>query len=925
MLIHRNGKLWTAAVALLLGVSLTVVTAPTESVAQDLCEVPLFVKQNSGGANLMILADNSFSMNTMIYHFSYDKEVAWSGYFEPTAIYFVSKEGWYTPADFNATWPIDATDPSIYLVNSDNGEDGRYEGNYLNWLYYHATDAQLTFVPNVSRIQVLKMVLNQIISRSEQLNMGICLFQKNNTGGNLVGPIGKSHVALQSIISGITANALTPTGESLETILDYFGDKVQSPITSECQYNFILLVTDGLPTMDEGVSPYLWDADGDGNDPGNCESIGAPYDNSMGCSDHMDDVAYWMANEDIYSVMDGDQFIYTYVVGYHADAPLLKETAVNGQGLYFEAKNAVELFTSIEYALQDILRRISAGSAVAVVSTERGTGDRLYRGKFMPIDWNGYLECYARPYDADDPLVWEAGDLLRVRSKSTREIFTALGNTMYGFSEWNAGVLRDAMGAVDDAEATDLINWGRGNYVNGYRFRQNWVLGDIIHSTPVVVGAPTQFALDLSYEDFRVAHENRAKMVYVGVNDGMIHSFDAETGEEKWAFVPEFALPKFAAMADSFYCHSYSCDQTVTVKDVQIGGVWKTVLVSGGGAGGASVFALDITYPENPQVLWQRDLPNGKKDHSEVEVVSIHGRSVALVGSGFDTVDMEAHLYAYDVSTGDYLGSILLSSDLKATRNKTTRPASVDTDLDGQTDLVYVADMLGNLYRIALNSDPRPSGWTVSTLYAGTQEIQADPVAAYGPNGAVYVYFGTGTYIQDPDMTSLGQNSFICVFDLHNGSTSTMGNLADQTDSVGDVGGTQGWYVNLWNDDAERVTKQCVVIAETVVFTSFAPSDDPCVAGGISWLYQMSYDSGGIPDVDYMTSEADRSVSLGDGIASYPVVDLTAGKVVVQSSNADINIEPIAAIIQPLRVRSWQENYDHVEQPPTAAVNGAAQ
>jgi hypothetical protein len=113
----------------------------------------------------------------------------------------------------------------------------------------------------------------------------------------------------------------------------------------------------------------------------------------------------------------------------------------------------------------------------------------------------------------------------------------------------------------------------------------------------------------------------------------------------------------------------------------------------------------------------------------------------------------------------------------------------------------------------------------------------------------------------------------------------------------------------------ERVTQKCVVVAETVIFTSFAPSDDECVAGGLSWLYQMSYDNGGVPDVDFMEDEEDRSTSLGDGIASYPVVDLTEGNAIVQSSDASINVERIAGVIQPLRVRSWQENYDHVETP----------
>ena len=910
MLSHRTEKPRYAAATLLLGIFLAALIAPINSTAEEMCEVPLFIMQNSGGANLMILADNSFSMNTVIYHPAYDEDLLWPGEFDNGATYFVAKEGWFEPNDFDIGF---AADPKVYLVNSDNGEDGRYTGNYLNWLYYHATDDQRISAPNTTRIQVLKAVLSSIIDRSDQLRIGITVFQKDDDGGNMLGPIGKSHVALQSIISGITANAQTPTGESLETILDYFGHKTQSPIENECQFNFILLVTDGLPTMDLDVSSYLHDADGDGNDPGDCASIGAPYDNSRDCSDHMDDVAYWLAHEDVNPKFDDVQNVFTYVIGFHEDADLLRETADNGLGLYFEAKNAVELYASIEYALQDILRRISAGSAVAVVSTEHSNDNRLYRGKFMPVDWEGYLECYALPCQEGDACVWEAGSLLRARNRGTRAIFTALGKNMYLFKTSNARILWDEMGAANETEAIDLIAWGRGNPVDGYRYRNEQVLGDIIHSTPVVIGTPSQYVLEESYESFRQANEFRRKMIYVGANDGMVHGFDAETGNEHWAFVPEFALPKFAVMADSLYCHTYSCDQTVTVKDVKIRGVWKTVMVAGGGEGSSSVFAMDITDPNSPEVLWQADLPNGKKNHSEVEVVSIAGMPVALVGSGLDSDNMEAYLYAYNLSTGNLLESILLSSDPIALRNKASRPAVADVNMDGQTDLVYVTDMLGNVYRIKFNDSYSSSDWQITTLYEGSQEIQADPVVAYGPNGEIYVYFGTGAYIEVPDMTSLNNNSFLCVFDRHDGSTATMGDMVDQTSGIEDIGSGSGWYVDLWNAESERVTTKAVVVAETVVFTSFAPVDDPCVAGGISWLYQMRYDDGGVPDVDYMSDEDDRSLSISEGIASYPVVDLSSGNVVVQSSDASIDVEPIASIIRFLRVHSWQESHDLVQ------------
>jgi type IV pilus assembly protein PilY1 len=878
---------------------------PSTALAQS-CEIPLFVQQGLVGANVMILADNSGSMNAAIYHLDYDVNTIYSGRFNSYAEYYVSKDGLRTPYNFNRLWP---NAPSVMLVNSDNGQDGRYSGNYLNWIYFNASPAQRAAVPTVTRIQVLKAVLVDIIDSSQRLNFGLTVFQ-NNDGGNIIAKCGVNPTSLVATINGLTANTWTPLGESLETILDYYSyDGPDAAIQVACQHNFLLVVTDGLPTMDVNVSGYLLDADGDGNDPGNCTSIGAPYDNSLDCSDHMDDVAWYMANRDLRPDLDGDQLISTYVVGFHENGQLLQDTAINGDGLFFNAENANELAMSIEYSVQDILRRISAGSAVAVVSTERGVDDRLYRGKFMPLDWYGYLESYAMPYVDGAPAIWEAGSILKDRFTSTRRIFTALGDREYDFTDGSAGSLQAAMGAATVDEATALITWGRGDDVDGYRTRQGWILGDIVHSTPVVVGAPAGFTGEQSYQEFYTAHENRRKLVYVGANDGMLHAFDAESGEEAWAFVPEFALPDFAAMADSGYCHVYTCDQTVSVKDVKLNGVWRTILISGGREGSAAIFAMDITYPDSPDVLWQANLPNGKAFGSEVQIISVGGKAVALLGSGLDPDTQEAYLFAYEVETGNLLGSPLISTS-KLAYNKATRPAVVDVNLDGQVDVIYVADLDGSLWRAQTNGNPDPDFWDISELYSGKQEITAPPVTAFGANGEVYVYFGTGAYLTETDMMTTDPHSFICVIDKHSGASIVKRDLVDQTNSIGSVDGELGWYVDLWNELGERVTEQAVVVAETVIFTSFAPTQAACVSGGNSYLYQMAYNTGGLPQGDGMEVPEDRSTSLGSGIASYPVVDLAAGTVVVQSSDASILIAPIAAPYQRLTVRSWQESFN---------------
>ena len=171
---------------------------------------------------------------------------------------------------------------------------------------------------------------------------------------------------------------------------------------------------------------------------------------------------------------------------------------------------------------------------------------------------------------------------------------------------------------------------------------------------------------------------------------------------------------------------------------------------------------------------------------------------------------------------------------MAAGRNKTSKPAMVDVNVDGQADLVYVADLMGTMYRIDVSGNYNPDNWEIDRLYVGDQEIQADPVAAHGPNGEVFVYFGTGAYLEDEDMTSHPQNSFLCVFDRHNGSSATKNQMADQTDDIEEVGGHMGWYVNLWNEESERVTQKAAVVAETVIFTSYAPNEDECVAGGTS-------------------------------------------------------------------------------------------
>src|SRR6476646_9973608 len=91
----------------------------------------------------------------------------------------------------------------------------------------------------------------------------------------------------------------------------------------------------------------------------------------------------------------------------------------------------------------------------------------------------------------------------------------------------------------------------------------------------------------------------------------MLHAFDGTSssngGKELFAFVPNSVLPKLGRLAQPSYSHTYFVDGTPTVGDI-FNGSWHTLLIGSTGAGGRSVFGLDVTNPAGfgaSNVLWE--------------------------------------------------------------------------------------------------------------------------------------------------------------------------------------------------------------------------------------------------------------------------------------------------------------------------------
>jgi type IV pilus assembly protein PilY1 len=151
-------------------------------------------------------------------------------------------------------------------------------------------------------------------------------------------------------------------------------------------------------------------------------------------------------------------------------------------------------------------------------------------------------------------------------------------------------------------------------------------MADIYHATPVGVGAPSSFLRDESYTTFRDLNAKRTPMLLAATNDGILHGFRTDVTSEAdpvelWGFIPPAVLPSIGKQYGG--AHALLLDAAPVVKDVAFGlatsttpwgrttknatsgqANWRTVAV-GALTVGRGYYALDVTDPKAPKLLWQ--------------------------------------------------------------------------------------------------------------------------------------------------------------------------------------------------------------------------------------------------------------------------------------------------------------------------------
>ncbi|RBA23937.1 pilus assembly protein [Herminiimonas fonticola] len=499
---------------------------------------------------------------------------------------------------------------------------------------------------------------------------------------------------------------------------------------------------------------------------------------------------------------------------------------------------------------------LTISGATTSASSISDAGVSLYQAGFNKATWSGSLKKYRLGFDEFEGEIkiasvaeWDAADILTgvesVIAKpapEARHIYTSMNianqpSLTMPFLWNNLSIAQMALlhtspvtGNDDQLgeKRLDYLRGGRqyelGNAGGIFRKRDR-VLGAIVHSSPVFVGAPSVSLQGSDYPAFYEAHKTRRSAVYVGASDGMLHGFDAVNGEELFAYVPQALFKNLSSLTRDGGVYRPFVDGAITVAETRVANQWKTILASGMGGGAQGVFALDVTAPDQFEkglgALWEFtdaddvDMGNvvGAPLIARFRIKIVKGvpsyRDFVVVAAGLNNYrddgvgkfNLQApgalFLLALDKSKSEpwkigtnYFKFVIPISD-KMLANGLTAPASVPAD-DGSIAYIYSGDLQGNLWRFDFSGNaPWPNavgGTSTKPVFVAmdaqrnrqaiTQKVQV----VYAPYGGYLVLFGTGKFIEAADMDAarFKMQSFYAVLDALDGKTVTRNQLLER-------------------------------------------------------------------------------------------------------------------------------------------------
>ncbi len=545
-----------------------------------------------------------------------------------------------------------------------------------------------------------------------------------------------------------------------------------SPIDNQCSTNHIVLLTDGLPTVNESVSEI--------------ETMIGKSCSQSGDSKCANDLASFLYNTD-HSNVGLIQNIKVHTIAFNStdSATFLSEMASNGGGFAKSASTSDELLTAFEEILtENILNDttfVSPGITVNAFN-ELTHRNELYFALFSPEQepsWPGNLKRYKlgntgdiidvngnNAIDPDSGFFTETakswwsnttdgnsaesgGAASSVPSYSSRNMYTYyaasgspnLSNTVNAFVTTNSAITKDmlSISTESDEYRTNLMNWFRGKDVldadgDGVTDEDRKRFADPLHSIPhIVTYGGTDDAPDIT--------------IYYGDNEGLLHAIDSDTGVELFSFIPEALLGNIDVVFNNSKSsdHPYGLDGSLNswVKDVdgdkqiEPADGDHVYIYIGMRRGGRNYYALDVTDRNNPRMLWT--IEGGSGSFTELgqswsrpvkTKININGTvtDVLIFSGGYDsdqdnvgviTADNVGRaVYIVNAATGALIWNAGPSgANLNISEMNYSIPGDIrviDVNNDGLADQMYVGDVGGQLLRFDITQ-----GENVNNLITG--------------------------------------------------------------------------------------------------------------------------------------------------------------------------------------------------------------
>ncbi|WP_439448741.1 pilus assembly protein [Stenotrophomonas sp. ATs4] len=629
--------------------------------------------------------------------------------------------------------------------------------------------------------------------------------------------------------------------------------------------------------------------------------------------------------------------------------------ATNTRGEYINARTPADITTAMRRVLSSVTSGPAPSGSQGLTGARIGTGSLAVTPQFEvaneETDWFSRLKASKlavnnTTHQTEYTQVWDAAE--KLGAQRSRTIVATKGNAAVDFSSTNIaftdlcnkdekqypGIARcsateaEKLGG-DIATAMSYLRGDASREVRNsggiYRTRTT-VLGDIVNSSPVISSPRDDYGyqristgMATSYATYLTRKRNNGRyMVYVGANDGMLHAFDggmngngvsdSAGGGETFAYIPGTALGHMANLlypyvasqkSDQRFRHRYYVDGPIAVADAQIGGNWATALVGTAGAGGRSVFALDVTTPSSfgtTNRLWEiSDVAPGLDSTVKANIGHVLGKPVivpvkdgngvawkAIFGNGYNSLNRKAVLFVVDLGSGAVrmISATEAAATAPAGDNGLGNIVAVDRwradssggagrvrGRDGLADTVYAADQRGALWKFdledAATSVTKPV-FTTARQTNNNNQVYRQPItggmtAVTGSGGGVMLVLGTGSFSFDNDPQDITAQSLYGVNDISKGqpdativpsdlvaySVTTSGKQRSIT-ATPFSGAALGWSIAL-PGSGERFVGNPAVASGTVFMPTYMPTSGGrgCSTEGSNWLFGLNPISGG--------------------------------------------------------------------------------